>query len=254
MIIYHNKVDLHDIHAICTKPQAWKEISRSAERRRQGTTYPMSELSYVACGKCGNPRSSEFYQVCDECYAKNLPTRIYDSAWVRIVSYTEKGKMNAKPENAKLRDLILTSFHNREIIPDPRRRIVVVGGRLEVPVEEKSLDDLARDSGLVIGKWLLYERGEVINKNWNMIAGSTLKGELGIDAKVSTAGQVDTSKEYVVCVYTRNYLDTVDVKRVRQRLRELGYTQRLYYKPDLYTYLNIYHKTFPSVRASRYAD
>lgn len=72
--------------------------------------------------------------------------------------------------------------------------------------------------------------------------------------KGSTARQVGTSKEYVVCVYTRNYLDTVDVKRVRHRLRELGYTQRLYYKSDLYTYLNIYHKTFPSVKASRYAD
>jgi hypothetical protein len=49
-------------------------------------------------------------------------------------------------------------------------------------------------------------------------------------------------------------LDTLDVKRVRHRLRELGYVQRLYYKPDIYTYLKIYRKTFPSVRASRYAE
>ena len=206
----------------------------------------------MACRKCGNTNSPEFFLVCDECYPTNPPTRIHDSAWVRIVSPGEKGKM--KPEDAELTKFILTSFMNKQILPDPKRLVVVVGGKLQVHVDEKSLDDLARKSGLLIGKWLVYESEQSINSNWNQIANSTLKGELGIDTKVSTARQVGTSKEYVVCVYTGNYLDTTDVNRVRQRLRELGYVQKLYYKPDLYTYLNIYHKTFPSVKASRYAD
>jgi hypothetical protein len=55
---------------------------------------------------------------------------------------------------------------------------------------------------ILIGKWLIYEREEQINESWYAIANSTLKGELGIDAKVSTAVQVGASKEYVVCVYT----------------------------------------------------
>jgi hypothetical protein len=178
---------------------------------------------------------------------------MYDSAWIKTVSPTDKEKMNAEPKS-EVRELILSSFDKKEIFPDPRRHVVVVGGSLEVPADEKSIDDLARNSSILIGKWLLYEPEDAINKNWNTIASSTLKGELGISAKVATAKQVGISKEYVVCVYTENYLDADDVKRVRQRLRELGYTQRLYYKPDLYTYLKIYSKTFPNVRASKYAD
>jgi hypothetical protein len=42
--------------------------------------------------------------------------------------------------------------------------------------------------------------------------------------------------------------------RVRKKLAELGFNQRLYYKPDIYTYLKIYGKTFPGIRASRYAE
>jgi hypothetical protein len=207
----------------------------------------------MVCGKCGNPSSPEFFLVCDECYSKIRPTQIYESAWVGIINPIKKVRMHTEPENPKLKELILTSFHNGDIVPDSKRLIVVVGGELQVPVEEKSLDDLARRSGLLIGKWLVYESKDTINMNWDKIADSTLKGELGIDAKVSTAKQVGTSKEYVVCVYTGDYLDAADVKQVREKLRELGYAHRLYYKPDLYTYLNIYHKTFPSVRASRYA-
>ena len=99
--------------------------------------------------------------MCDECYPTNPPTRIHDSAWVRIVSPGEKGKMN--PEDAELTKFILTSFMNKQILPDPKRLVVVVGGKLQVHVDEKSLDDLARKSGLLIGKWLVYESEQSIN-------------------------------------------------------------------------------------------
>ena len=158
------------------------------------------------------------------------------------------------PKDSKLTKLILTSFYGNSISPDPKRLVVIVDGRLEIPAEEKSLDDIARKSGLLSGKWLIYDREERINETWNLIASHTLSGELGIDAKASTASQVGSSRQYVICVYTKNYLDSGDVSRVRQKLRELGYTQKLYYKPNLYTYLNIYSKTFPNIRASRYAD
>ncbi len=207
----------------------------------------------LVCRKCRNTSTAEYYLVCEECYAKISPKRIYDSAWVRILNPTEKEKMSVKSKDENLTRLILNSFMRREIFPDQRRLLVSVGGKLEVPVNEKSLDELATKSGLLIGKWLIYQQKEAIDKSWYAIASSILKGELGVDAKVSTAGKIGTSDQYVVDVYTKNYLDADDVTRVRQRLRELRYIQRLYYKPDLYTYLNIYKKTFPNFRASRYA-
>lgn len=74
----------------------------------------------------------------------------------------------------------------------------------------------------------------------------------------------------LICVYTENYLDIADVKRVRNTLRQmgkmneescflrrsffflsvkkksfrlclaLGFTRKMSYKPDIYTYLDIY--------------
>jgi hypothetical protein len=208
----------------------------------------------MVCRKHGNPPPSEFRLVCDECLSKNPPTRIYDSPWVVIGNLSRIEKKRQKPTDNELRDLILTSFDKNETTPDRKRNVIVVGGRLEVPVEENGLDDLARKTGIVGGKWLIHEMEEAINKSWYVIAKSTWKDELGTEAKVSSARNAGAAKEYVICVYTENYLDSLDVRRVRERLRELGYTQRLYYKPDLYTYLNIYHKTFPTFRASRYAD
>lgn len=209
----------------------------------------------MVCTKCGNTSTPEFYLVCEKCYAKNSPRRIHNSDWIRIVSPTEK-KPNLQPIDPHLTDLIITSFYTREVYPDPARRVVVVGRRtrLEIAIDEKNLDDVARRSGILIGKWLIHESENRIDKSWNAIARCTLDGELGIDAKVLTARQAARSNDFVICVYTANYFDYADVSRVRLRLRELGYSQTLYYKPDLYTYLNIYKRTFPNAKASRYAD
>lgn len=121
-------------------------------------------------------------------------------------------------------------------------------------MKEDAIDTLAKESGLVVGKWLIYQPEEKINESWKIIASSSLSNELGIDTKVSSSLQASSSGTYVVCVYTADYLDAEDVRRVRKRLKELGFGQRLYYKPDIYTYLKIYHKTFPTVRASRYSE
>jgi len=207
----------------------------------------------LACRKCGNKSTPEFFHVCDECYTTISPITITNSVWVSIANPIEKEDL-FQPRDAILTKLIVTSFFGNVISTDPKRRVIIVGGKLEIPAEEKSLDDTARKSGLLVGKWLIHDREERIDATWNTIAGHTLKGELGTSAKVSTAGQVGRSRDYVICVYTKNYLDSDDVARVRQKLRELGYIQKLYYKPDLYTYLNIYSKTFPNLRASRYAD
>jgi len=207
----------------------------------------------MACKKCGNERTPSYYYVCDECFSQeeNLPTNVRSSVWITVINRKDRQREKTVG-NSKLRILILKSFNRRAIVPDPSRKVVVIGDDLEIPVKENDIDNVARESGLVVGKWLIYTPHEKINEVWKTVASSTLKGELGVDAKVSTV--VQGTSEYVICVYTKDYLDVDDVKRVRKRLAELGFTQRLYYKPDIYTYLRIYHKTFPGIRASRYAE
>jgi hypothetical protein len=207
----------------------------------------------MPCKKCGNEKTPSYYYVCDECFSQeeNLPTNVRSSDWITVIN--RKDRQREKPVgNSKLRSLILTGFNRRTIVPDPFRKVVVVGDGLEIPMKENDIDNAAKESGLVDGKWLIHAPYEKINEIWKTVASSTMNGELGVDTKVSTVLQ--GASEYVICVYTKNYLYVEDVKRVRKRLTELGFPQRLYYKPDIYTYLKIYHKTFPGIRASRYAE
>ena len=90
---------------------------------------------------------------------------------------------------------------------------------------------------LKTGKWLIFLNKENVDKIWNKIKLATEKGSLGIEAKVSTAKQKSTNIEYekdkhVICVYTYDWTDEKDVKRVREELRKLGITSKIPYKTD----------------------
>ena len=47
----------------------------------------------------------------------------------------------------------------------------------------------------------------------------------------------------LICVYTSDWRDQEDVMRVREALRQLGFTNKLYYKTDDDTYAGVYRFT-----------
>ncbi len=61
----------------------------------------------------------------------------------------------------------------------------------------------------------------------------------------------ENGKNFVICVYTYDHTDEADVMRVRQRLKELGYTRKLPYKTDAATYAGLYRATTGG-RVSKY--
>lgn len=78
----------------------------------------------------------------------------------------------------------------------------------------------------------------------SVTAGQPQAGNLGPDAKIHTgeladavAGQPGWS--LVICVYTRDWRDQVDVTTALRRLRELGYQGRLSYKEDADTHVDL---------------
>ena len=85
------------------------------------------------------------------------------------------------------------------------------------------------------GKWLLFVNKREIDDTWKKIRQETVEERLGCSSKVSTKkgwmyhGMPD---DYVICVHTPDYKDKDDVFRVRDRLRELGFTGKLGYKTD----------------------
>ncbi len=93
------------------------------------------------------------------------------------------------------------------------------------------------------GKWLLFIPTTRIDASWRIIRSETILGTLGVAAKVATAMKSPLSANQrvkLICVYTFNAADLNDVRRVRQRLRELGFTKKLPYKTDAATQAGIY--------------
>ena len=88
------------------------------------------------------------------------------------------------------------------------------------------------------GKWLLFVNKNEIYDVWQKIRQDTLDGNLGDSSKVSTKrGWIHHGMRpnYVICVHTPNGNDRGDVYRVRDRLRELGFTSKIGYKTDYAT-------------------
>ena len=211
----------------------------------------------MPCVLCLNERHGGYLFVCPRCYLRdeNLPANVMGPQWITILPPYPPNEKHSLESDQALRELILGAFETHRIVPDSERGVVNIAGKMEVKVsDEQEIDSLARRSGLVVGKWLVYSSPESINQVWKALAPAFVAQELGDSIKVSTATPEEASREYVICVYTENYLDTADVQRVREKLRSLGFDKPLYYKPDLYTYLQIYRRTFPRLKASRYCS
>lgn len=85
------------------------------------------------------------------------------------------------------------------------------------------------------GKWLIFANISNIDELWAKIKKATEEGKLGDSAKVATAKpnpNATNQATKVICVYTYNWTDEKDVKRVREELRLLGITNKIPYKAD----------------------
>jgi len=85
------------------------------------------------------------------------------------------------------------------------------------------------------GKWLMFVSRSRVDALWDQIRRAVEAGRLGHAAKVSTALPDPLSpdpKKHVICVYTADEEDAVDVRRVRNELRQLGVTWKIPYKSD----------------------
>lgn len=117
---------------------------------------------------------------------------------------------------------------------------------------QSQIDTLAKQYGIISGKWLLYPTATAVDSAWLSLIRATLEVKLGTSIKVGTVPIRDNT--YLICVYTANYLNKEDVMRVRANLVDFGFTKILYYKSDIKTCLGIDSREHPDlIRASDYA-
>ena len=101
-----------------------------------------------------------------------------------------------------------------------------------VQTSDRLYDDAGRP---LAGKWLLYQTSEMLDSLWPRLKDATNANTLGVSMKASTAGNPGRYAEGLVRIYTRDWRDFDDIRRVLVALRELGVLERLYYKPDAQT-------------------
>jgi len=94
------------------------------------------------------------------------------------------------------------------------------------------------------GKWLIFQEPDAVDAAWKKIRDATVSHELGISAKVSTAKPNPDSRDNrkVIYVYTKDWADEADVMRAREKLRELGFVDRIGYKRNIETFAGEYAK------------
>ncbi|KAI9653458.1 MAG: hypothetical protein M1831_006006 [Alyxoria varia] len=109
---------------------------------------------------------------------------------------------------------------------------------------EKDLRQAALDFNVRVGKWMLFPTVENVDHDWKLVAKGTTQNKLGIDAKVATAGEDRDPGQRLICIYTRDFDDTNDVRRVLKELVSMGLVREdsqrgIFYKCDAYTHLGI---------------
>lgn len=192
---------------------------------------------------------------------QNIPTKTYDMPWIYADNKKTKIEEEELSDEEIFRLLGEAQQQRKErnenlgkIVGDKKDKIQRIdenGKKIIVPLCEEMIDKIAIETNYKSGKWMIFSSENEIDEVWNRIAQAVSNNNLDSceSAKASTKEQGKDT--YVICVYTNNYLDEQDVMNVREKLRELGITQTLYYKPDIYTHFGIYAKN-PYVKASKY--
>lgn len=131
------------------------------------------------------------------------------------------------------------------------------------PIRKKLETDIfsaAREKGIKSGKWMLFPPPDKVNEMWTLVANAVANGELGHAAKAAADDGSGDNNARLICIYTEDYADKDDVKRVLVKLVELGLVSNwgdgkpIYYKADCFTHLDIMGGNEWGLKASLYSS
>jgi hypothetical protein len=105
---------------------------------------------------------------------------------------------------------------------------------------------------------MLFPTDEDAPKVWLQVVEAVSAGQLGIAAKIATASKPG-ERTHLVCIYTKDFTDVVDVRRQLETMADLRLVDRnssrgIWYKCDAFTYLNIYSDNPYGLKASQYGS
>ncbi|KAK5107678.1 hypothetical protein LTR62_000913 [Meristemomyces frigidus] len=126
---------------------------------------------------------------------------------------------------------------------------------------EDNLLQLAVKTHTTCGKWMLFPDVNDVARVWRVVAEATAAGKLGPISKVATHDQSPPqARARLICVYTYDFTDMADVRRVLDELIALDLVSRstqdrsIYYKCDAWTYLDLKSDNSYKIKASLYSS
>ena len=104
---------------------------------------------------------------------------------------------------------------------------------------------------------MLFPKLDDLPRVWRQVAEATAEGKLGPTSKVATWEPDNLAKGTLICVYTKDFSELADVKRVLDTLNDLNIVNKgtaIYYKCDAYTHLGIFSDNEYKLKASLYGS
>lgn len=128
---------------------------------------------------------------------------------------------------------------------------------------ERDILTLAREKGVISGKWMLFPPPQDVNRVWSLVAQATADGELGQAAKVATDDGSGDKGARLICAYNEDYADQAGVRKSLEGLVRMGLVgghepvkmdRGIYYKADAFTYLDIFSGNQWGLKPSMYSS
>jgi len=187
--------------------------------------------------------------------------------WVRSPQVTRKRKQRKEESDEESfivrGETLLDTFNKQRATLEAQHPKMSTGGitRKMNPYRDQLEEDLlsaAVETGTTCGKWMLFPSSTDLPRYWRVVAEATSQGRLGPVSKVGTYDPYDGKDETLICVYTYDFTDMPDVRRVLDELLELNLCRTddrpIWYKCDAYTYMNITSKNAYNLRASLFSS
>jgi hypothetical protein len=101
---------------------------------------------------------------------------------------------------------------------------------------------------------MLFPAEEAAANLWLRVVDAVITNKLGTAAKIASDGSTR-----LICIYTKDFSDVTDVRRVVEALAAIGVTSKdaarpIYYKCDAFTYLDIGSGNAYGLAASLYSS
>jgi Domain of unknown function (DUF1917) len=158
----------------------------------------------------------------------------FECEWIQVENVTKDSPGCDTDEKCGVlfnREPYTETLNKMESIIDQRGRVTAAEKRACVD----SLIEIAKERGEKVGKWMLFIRPDQLDEKWEKIARATALGHLGCSSKISP-GQTGYK---LCCIYVKDWADRIEVKRVLDALKYLGFIVKAGFKPDFFTALGI---------------